>query len=772
MEELWYKLKRNLARSYKSIRFSWRQYASFFAAIFLMQSFFWLIMLTQDAQAEQLRRNAGENYDYHIAVGGLNQDQAIQLQNGAFVVFLSDQLYEIVRVDEHPNVYGGISYTVYCRITAEPLEQKLGTFERKHLNPLLANADSPALIRVDRSPLLTLEEDIAEQRAPYLVITAIFALVAVLVLMLLYNIRINHFKFLYGIYMSFGADYKKLLYTAAWELITVSLMTLGPALVFAALVRLILCLTLDGVFAISLWTIPIVFILNLVIIFAAVALPMRVVSARRPVDLLAAEDNGNLVSSPRRSFRLFGQRFPDRYALCSIWRFRTYYIRLLLSSVIFAAISISVLYVGTMYTDNRDADRVPYVIETESKKQFISSEFALAVSQIEGVDRVEYTFNLGGLPSREDHLLIPSNRVKANASRYYVRNEVQGSSATATVMSGYRATNNAEYTIINEATIAALEQQAAASGGKITIEGDLRAAMTTPGTVVVSDSIYNARRFTIKPGDKLQLALYRNYTRKIDDHLTRELDVLRQQLRWYNFDYVELTVGAVVHGLPAERNIMLGMSQNDCETILGLSPAIKRLDIVTDPTLDDAALDKIDDRMNALFAYYDEYVVTTERVYEEADLERRMGIAPLLGIVAVMVLIFFPLVCFFSQFLFYFKRNKEFSILLAIGGVNEEIHRLHRIDGVLVSAVNFILTLGLSFLFNWLVFSAMNTWLPSYGIVETTVRYQYGISPLMLILCLAVSLGCGFLSCEIPYHQFIARQKKLAAQADALDGAH
>ncbi|MBR7184965.1 MAG: hypothetical protein IKD37_05080 [Clostridia bacterium] len=101
-----------------------------------------------------------------------------------------------------------------------------------------------------------------------------------------------------------------------------------------------------------------------------------------------------------------------------------------------------------------------------------------------------------------------------------------------------------------------------------------------------------------------------------------------------------------------------------------------------------------------------------------------------------------------------------------------EIRRAHRIEGLLLSAANFVLTLGLSFLVNWLVFSAMNTWLPAYGFVETAVRYQYGISPLMLIVCLGISLACGFLSCEIPYHQFIARQKKLAAQADALDGAH
>ena len=273
MEELWYKLKRNLARSYKSIRFNWKQYASFFAAIFLMQTFFWLLMLTQDAQAAQLRVNAEENYDYHVAVSGLTQDQAVQLQNGAFVVFLSDQLYEIVRVEALDNAYGGASYTVYCRITAQPLEEKLNTFQRKYVNPILEHASNAALIRVDNSPLLTVDEDIAEQRTPYVVITAVFALVAILVLMLLYNIRINHYKFLYGIYMSFGADFKKLLYTAAWELITVSLLTLGPALVFAAVVRLVLCLALGGRFAISLWTIPIVFVLNLIVIFAAVALP-------------------------------------------------------------------------------------------------------------------------------------------------------------------------------------------------------------------------------------------------------------------------------------------------------------------------------------------------------------------------------------------------------------------------------------------------------------------------------------------------------------------
>ncbi|MBR7184966.1 MAG: hypothetical protein IKD37_05085 [Clostridia bacterium] len=654
MEELWYRLKRNFLHACKSIRFNWRQYASFFIAIFLIQSFFWLLLLTQDAQTAQLKANAEENYDYHVAVSGLSQDQAIRLQNGAFVVFTDDRLYKIVRTEEIPNAYGGKSYTVYCFITAEPLEQKINTFERRHIQPLRESAESPDLVRVDYSPLLTYAADAAAQRAPYIAITAIFTLVAALVLMLLYNIRINHFKFLYGIYMSFGADYKKLLYTAAWELIAVSILTLGPALLFATLVRLIFCLALGGRFAISFWTIPIVFLLNLLVIFAAVALPMRFAAARRPIDLLAAEDNGNLVVSPRRSFRLFGQRFPDRYEFASIWRFRRYYLRLLLSSVIFAAISVSVLYVGTMYVENRDADRVPYVIRTVSKRQIIDESLAESIADIDGVLRVDCTYNLESLPAYEAHLLIPTDRIRTMAAyRYYISSEMQGSNATAATVDGYRATNNAAYTLLNDLTIAALEQQAADSNGRITIEGDLRAAMATPGTVVVSDSIYNSTCFPLRPGDKIQLGLYLNYTRKIDQGLTREKDVLRQQLRWYNFNHVELTVGAVVHGLPAERDIMLALSAEDCISLLGITPGIKSIEVVTDPALDAAGQAALDAEMEQLFAYYNDYAVTEHRVYEEADLEYRMGIEPLLAVVSVMVLFFFPLVCFFSQFLFY-----------------------------------------------------------------------------------------------------------------------
>ena len=53
---------------------------------------------------------------------------------------------------------------------------------------------------------------------------------SMLLLMALYNIRLNHYKFLYGIYMTCGADFRKLFNTAVWELLVVSLMTFVPSI--------------------------------------------------------------------------------------------------------------------------------------------------------------------------------------------------------------------------------------------------------------------------------------------------------------------------------------------------------------------------------------------------------------------------------------------------------------------------------------------------------------------------------------------------------------
>ena len=101
----------------------------------------------------------------------------------------------------------------------------------------------------------------------------------------------------------------------------------------------------------------------------------------------------------------------------SVWRYRTYYLRLLLSSVIFAAISISVLYAGTLYEENVTAPYVPYTITAPDSRSKIEPELADALLGIDGVERIEYTYDLRSLPAREDHLLLPSNRVKSNASQ-------------------------------------------------------------------------------------------------------------------------------------------------------------------------------------------------------------------------------------------------------------------------------------------------------------------------------------------------------------------
>ena len=59
--------------------------------------------------------------------------------------------------------------------------------------------------------------------------TVLVGALAAAALTLLFYIRINQNKFLYGIYIAFGAGFEKLLETAWWELLAVALMTYLPA---------------------------------------------------------------------------------------------------------------------------------------------------------------------------------------------------------------------------------------------------------------------------------------------------------------------------------------------------------------------------------------------------------------------------------------------------------------------------------------------------------------------------------------------------------------
>ena len=119
-------------------------------------------------------------------------------------------------------------------------------------------------------------------------------------------------------------------------------------------------------------------------------------------------------------------------------------------------------------------------------------------------------------------------------------------------------------------------------------------------------------------------------------------------------------------------------------------------------------------------------------------------------IISVLLLLLSPVVWFFSQILFYQKRGKEINLLRMFGAGEGQLERLHIFAGLVISALAMVITVILSYMASYVVFKLMSQALPSFGFAGG-VRYTFFVSSAALLVSLAVSAICGFLSSYIPY---------------------
>ena len=105
-------------------------------------------------------------------------------------------------------------------------------------------------------------------------------------------------------------------------------------------------------------------------------------------------------------------------------------------------------------------------------------------------------------------------------------------------------------------------------------------------------------------------------------------------------------------------------------------------------------------------------------------------------------------------------------MLQAMGGFGVEIRGLHLTAASVLSCVAFLVTLAMSYAFNYVLYVAMSRILPALGMVQA-VNYNYYMPLWALALCAAVSVACGFASCIVPY---ILWKKRNRARSTAQKG--
>ena len=497
------------------------------------------------------------------------------------------------------------------------------------------------------------------------------------------------------------------------------------------------------------------------------ALVMRRMASQPPVKHLQAGDNTNLVSSPRRSFFLFGESFPGKYELYGFWRMRKYYLRLVISAVLFAAFFVSGLYLAEMKTYQTKLDPYEYLVAyrpsnyyedvtpgedeiigdeswapTEEQDEMIRSDvdlFLMDIEAIPGVSHAEWNVSLSG-GFAQSHLLLKSGQLY-DAGSYTVSSKERASE-------GYQwAVNNYSYTVVDQLWIDNLTRN-----GLGTFEGDPYAVLTEPNTVIISEDIYNEKTYDFSPGDKIVVAVFESAQGGLE-MVFDPRELLRLQIENFKFRYETFTVCAVVSGLNTEDTITFGVTDATYTALTGRPSSRTELKIYMEAGTDMDTVSAAEGQLRKAVSSFADWVVTPTGNYFETSIKSLKNDAAVILTLAICLLLISPMVWYFSQIMFYRKRRGEFAVLYALGAPYESFAKLHRMAGGVLSGVAFLLTIGVSLLCNYAVFFCVNTLLPKLHITES-VRYEFRLSIPALVACVVISALCGFLSCELPYRMF------------------
>ncbi len=731
-------LHKSLKMAVKNVFANFSQYLCFFAALFIIHTFFATLTVILFNNDEIEWQHVKEEYDYHMMVKGLNDYQMLLIENNSLVVFSNDNVFDIVRVIKHTSEFDStVDYDMYIMLkgdTDEEIAFSEDRFINKYLKELVKHSDNGEAITYYRTPLLRFDNNLLANRAIYAVSIAALIALSVFLLVVLYNIRINHYKFIYGIYMSFGADFKKLFETAFWEMFCVYAITFVPATAVSILISRLILTSAGLPFSVNVWMLLLTIVYGLIVLLLSVWFPMRLMSIKEPMSLIVSQDNSNLVSSPRRSIKIFGTKFPLQYEMFSTWRFRKYNLRLIVSAVLFTSLFISGLYIAEITRVTLSHEKAQFTIQLDE-------------DGLEYNDFMRYElYNIDGIT-----LVSKSNTDNANQSETHMRVQSDHTVAFSNLVvssDGYRVTNEIQYRTIDEDIISNLE--------KYNYVGDLSAPLQDENMVVVADSINNTRRFDYQVGDTIEIATVSKKNKAPDYNMTG-MALLKEQLQYYEFEYHTYTIGAIIYDIPT-LNMPIYMADSAFTTVTGLEVSYYNLEVFVDQSLSTAEVLNIETQLRNWGMLYDGADVTNTHALHMSIVNEDKQYDEIFTLVATLLLTISPMIWFFSQMLYYVKRENEFTILQSIGALGTDIRRLYVTGGIFMSILSFIFCIALGYLMSFGLYRFVNVTIPKWTL--SYIRYEFYMPWYAIILSIVVSVACGFLSSYLPYHSYMKRRSK------------
>ncbi len=728
----------NLKHGIRSVTGGFREFAVFFFAMLLVQLMFWFPMLAMEARVATVKKEAYASADYHLKIDGMTSDDWSAYYNDTFIITdtyeVEDRMYESYEYSSYTNGSGRTCYELRILMNSD---------EESHSRLFLIMYPTYGEnTKVEYSPRVTYLSECSRIRALFVPIIIVLGLLSSVILLILYNIRINHYKFRYGVYMSFGADFEKLFHTAAWELFAIALLTFVPALAIALISRVIMSLVGGGAIGFGISSVLIALVWLFLVILLAVFPSVKFLATRTPTSLIVAGDNSNYVSSPRTSFRIFRKNFPTHYELFGFWRFRRYYATLLASAVVFSSIFLCGAFINSMVSASENTD---------------SSELTLSSYSADGIDTllIEEFAEIDGV-----RYISWERSIDATAINSYVllsrRQRADISSKTVKAENGKYADNNFKYSLIDETLYSQITRE-----GGWKIEGDLSRVMNEENCIAVSEYINNSKSLNFKVGDKIEVGIFLGADTPISYDVPDNKYILNQLLNNGKFEYVELEIAAIVDSGDTDDRYMIGMSESSFERIFGRTVNTGKADIYLEKDLSYGEVDAVFEKVRSGISTFDEVSLINNRSLLKHNSAQKSTLTSVVLACAVMVLLISPPVWFFSQSMFGSKRKTENYMLSSFGATDAELGKLYIFSGCSLTIPAALATSLLGWGITELIFTFVNEFLTSLG-MGADFRYSYQFSFVGLLICILLSSVSAIASTYLPFAEWKKERDRTA----------
>ena len=514
------------------------------------------------------------------------------------------------------------------------------------------------------------------------------------------------------------------------------MVTLIPSVLVSALAVYLIYLPSGFAFHFSLAAVVEVAIFNLVVVLVSVWMPMRIMAIRQPMTLIVTEDNSNLVTSPMRSINLMKGKFPTYYEFCSIWRFRKYSVQLLTTAIVFCALFICGLYYADIDARKLAYPRPQFTVDLSKTGFAYDDEMSGDLYAIPGVIEVKAVDNNIEAMELASHIITAEENVRPFSNQLIYHSE-------SNPIKNHRATNEVLYTGLTEEQIRILE--------KYEYTGDLASIFTNPGTVIIGDSISNVPTYRFEVGDTIQVAIKTGASELVDVNLSGRT-LLKEQIESYSYKYMTFTVGAVLYDIPSG-SLPLFFNPEDYKAVTGLSADTNRLEIYVDSTLTPEQAAEVDGKVRDWGRTLGEVGITNTHQLSLDSIVADKHQTELYTGIAILILFISPLVWFFSQTLYYFKREKEFNILQSMGASVKDIRHIYLQGGLVMAGLSLLVSILLSYAGSYALFYAFNVMAPYF--THEIVRYPFYMPWYAIFTAILMSVGCGFFSTYLPFRSYI-----------------